>query len=185
MLKLYSTLQGELIDEIASSRCGLPPALNMLAAKNYLYARDRLRGHLPLPDFRRIAHVPTGSSSNENTFSLMKAALLAIEAALPIGCVDATSKGMWRPEFAEQWRSIVKSATGPAMLTKSTIFLEDSIGEDWIKPDVGHLRSCLPARWKAVAEASASSLAIRIILLDRSIKYGTIDRKRFSTKKKH
>lgn len=64
------------------------------------------------------------------------------------------------------------------------ILLEDMIGEDWVKPDVGHLRACLPARWKAISECSSSSLAVRITLLDRSIMYNVVDRKRFGSSKK-
>jgi len=177
-------LQNELFDEVAASRCGLPTALNMLAAKDFLQVRDRARGNLPLPDFARIAHIERAGSSNDKTFAIMKAALLAIEAALPLGSVDNTGKGPWRPDFAQQWRLMVQKAKGPAKLMRCTILLEDIISDEWMKEDVGHLRSCLPSRWKALGEASASGLAVRIILLDRAIMYGTVDRKRFSSKKR-
>jgi hypothetical protein len=168
------------------ARDGLPTTLNLLYAKDYLHARDRARGSVPLPDFARIAHAAEveNPSLSEKTFSTMKAALLAIEAALPLGCIDTRESGPWRAEFAAQWRLIVVNAGGPAALMQCVILLEDCIVEEWIKEDVGHLKTCLPARWKAVSEASPSALAIRIILLDRAIMYGNTDCKRFLSKKK-
>jgi hypothetical protein len=179
-------LQEELDGERAATRGGLPVALNLLAAKDYLYARDRARGcsTSALPDFDRVMQVKkdggesSSSSSSDVTFGLMKAALLAIECALPVGSVNTTDGGRWSEHRARQWRHLVETAPGPARLMQCTIVLEDAIGEDWVVPEVGHLRSCLPARWKAVLEATAPSLAVRILLLDRSLKYGTVDRKR-------
>merc|ERR1712151_1425953 len=113
-----------------------------------------------------------------------KAALLLIEAALPLGAVDNSNSGPWRRAIAQHWRLIVERANGPATLMRCVIVLEDTLSEEWIKPDVGHLRSCLPNRWKALAEASPASLAIRIILLDRGLMYGTVDRKRYGSKRK-
>lgn len=164
---------------------GLPSTLNSLHAKDYLHSRDRARGSAPIPDFARIVQTDVENpSSTEITFATMKAALLAIEAALPVGCICTRESGPWRHTFAVQWRLIVVNADGPAVLMQCAILLEDAISEEWVKEDVGHLRSCLPARWKAVTEASPAALAIRIILLDRSIIYGNIDGKRFSSRKK-
>jgi hypothetical protein len=176
--------QDEMLEEVACSRAGLPATLNNLVAKEFLYTKDRVRGSAPLPDFTRIAHVPVSKASNEWTFGAMKAAILAVEAALPLGSVDHSEAGLWRPEFAQKWRQIVKNAKGPGTLMRCVILLEDTITEEWLKEDIGHLRSCLPSRWRAIGEASPTALAIRIILLDRAILYGTVDRKRFAAKKK-
>jgi hypothetical protein len=165
--------------------CGLPTILNVLYANEFLHAKERARGSTILPDFALIAQ-PTSQcpSLSESTFATVKAALLAIEAALPVGCVDTRDTGPWRPEVAAQWRSIVVGVVGPVALMQCVIVLEDAISEEWMKDDVSHLRSCLPARWKAIAEASCASLAIRVILLDRAIIYNNIDAKRFNAKKK-
>lgn len=170
--------------ERASARHGLPVPLNILAAKDYLNARDRARGSTPLPDFTRIAEVRENSTPSEVTFGLMKAAALAIEAALPVGSVDNSENGVWGSRYARKWRMLVEQAKGAARLMQLVILLEDVISEEWIKPDVGHLRSCLPARWKAIGESSPSALAVRVILLDRSIMYSQIDRKRYARKAK-
>lgn len=173
------------MDERVKAPFGLPSELSMLYAKDYLFARDRARGTSPLPDFSRIAQ-PTAEkpTSSDRTFAIVKAGLLAIEAALPVGSIDTRLSGPWRPKVATQWRLSVLYASGPASLMQCVILLEDTISEEWFKEDVGYLRSCLPARWKAIAEASSASLAIRIILLDRAIMYGNIDCKRFSLRKK-
>jgi hypothetical protein len=181
---IFFITQDEMLEEVASSRSGLPTSLNGLVAREFLYTKDRVRGSAPLPDFTRIAHVRVSKSSNEWTFGAMKAALLAVEAALPLGSVDHSESGLWGPEFAQKWRQIVKTARGPGTLMRCVILLEDSITEEWLKEDIGHLRSCLPNRWRAIDEASPSALAVRIILLDRAILYGTVDRKRFGSKKK-
>jgi hypothetical protein len=173
------------LDERVKASYGLPTELSMLYAADYLFARERARGSSPLPDFARISY-PGGKKAtlSEKTFAIVKAGILAIEAALPVGCIDTRPTGPWRQKFATQWRLSVLYAAGPASLMQCVILLEDTISEEWFKEDIGYLRSCLPARWKAISEASPASLAIRIILLDRAIVYGNIDCKRFSARKK-
>jgi hypothetical protein len=177
-------VQEEMLEEAASKREGLPPALNSMEACAFLRASDRARGAALLPDFASVAKVGNGASSDCRTFAVMKAALLLIEAALPEGSMDTTSKGLWRPFVAQQWRVMVEKAESPSSLLRLVILLEDSITEEWYKTEVGHLRACLPNRWKALNEASVASLAIRIILLDRGLDYATIDKKRYVESKK-
>jgi hypothetical protein len=174
-----------LLDERAKAPYGLPTELSILYAKDYLYARDRARGSSPLPDFACVAHPgkmkPTLS---EKTLAIVKAGLLAVEAALPAGCIDTRANGPWRQKFVTQWRLSVVNAEGPAALMQCIILLEDMISEEWFKEDVGYVRSCLPARWKAILEASPASLAIRLILFDRAIVYSNVDCKRYAARKK-
>jgi hypothetical protein len=165
-------------------RGGLPASLGGMEAGSYLFAKDRARGTTPLPDFARIAHVPPNASEDLKIFATMKAAVLAIEAALPLGSVNHLDSGSWSPKFAGQWRLMVQQAEGPWNLMRCVILLEDVIGEEWIKEQIGHLRLCLPSRWKALDEACPSSLALRIFLLDRAIMYGTVDRRRYRSRSK-
>jgi hypothetical protein len=116
--------------------------------------------------------------------AIVKAGLLAVESALPVGCIDNRATGPWRHKFATQWRLSVVNAAGPAALMQCVILLEDTISEEWFKEDVGYVRSCLPARWKAISEASAASLAIRLILFDRAVIYSNVDCKRYAARKK-
>jgi hypothetical protein len=165
------------------SRDGLPPSLASLEAKPFLRARDRARGPVPLPDLGAIARVGVDATEDDKIFASSKAALLAIEAALPTGSVNNTPTGPWRQELAQQWRRTVQKAKGPWNLMRCVILLEDTINEEWIKPEIGHLRTCLPSRWKALDEASPSALAMRIFLLDRGILYDTVDKKLYKPSK--
>jgi hypothetical protein len=161
------------------SKSTFHPIIHQLAASDYLHARDRARRNDPAPDFDHINNASDVVDSS-NTLTLMKCAILTVEAALPLGSIDTSNMGNWNPKHARYWRMLVISAKGPAALMRCLILLEDLIVTEWVKVDVGYLRSCLPDRWKAVGEASASSLAIRVILLDRSLKYEKVDRKRFA-----
>ena len=177
-------VQAEMLEDEISRRYGLPPGLEDLGANSYLNSKDRVRGLLPLPPFTQIMETAPHATENEKTFEKMKAALLAIEASLPIGSVNNTAKGQWRPELASQWRLNCLHAKGPWDLMRCVILFEESINEDWVHPDIGNIRSGLPLRMKALEEASPSSLAIRITLLDKSIKYNQVDKKKYKSKKK-
>ncbi|CAB9519085.1 specific demethylase 5C [Seminavis robusta] len=171
-------VQEEMLEEAAMKKEGLPAALNNMEAFAFIRAGTRARGAVPLPDFAGIARVGVGSA-DEKTFAVLKAGVLMIESALPIGSIDVTSKGPWKPSVAQQWRLLVERAESPSDLLRLVILLEDNITEEWFKTDVGHIRACLPNRWKALSEASVASLAVRIILLDRGLDYVTIDKKRY------
>lgn len=168
-------VQEEMLEEAAAKRDGLPPALNNMEAHKYLRSQGRARGSAFLPDFATVAHTPAGASSDEQTFALLKAAVLLVELALPLGAVDVTSRGAWRPDVSKLWRVMVEEAQSSTDLMRYLIMLEDCITEQWFKQDVGHLRNCLPDRWLAIEEANVSSLAVRIQLLDRCLLYGTVD----------
>lgn len=175
-----------MLEEIANMRKkdDLPSPLTRMNANAFLRKKDRARGFVPLSDFSNVAYVKVGANSNDKVFALMKAAILLIEAALPIGAIDNTDKGPWNKETAHHWRLLVEGAQSPQTLTRCVILFEDQISDEWMEESLSHLRSCLPNRWKAVNEASASALAMRIILLDRSVKYDKVDKKRFAPKKK-
>lgn len=168
-------LQTQLFEE----RSIVPKELHFLNALTYLHAVDRARPiDAALPDFWAVA-------KTHETMDLLKTALLVMEAALPMGSIDTRENGSWRPEFSNQWRLNVLAAHGPATLMQCVIVFEDAIADDHcMKENYGHVRSCLPARWKAVLESSVSSLAVRIIMLDRSLAYGNVDKKRYAKRKK-
>jgi hypothetical protein len=165
------------------SQHGLPTSLNDLIAAGYLGAKGRARGELPVPNFERL-FCSEGKANKASVFSTMKAAVLAIEAALPAGSVDNSETGVWRRSVAEKWRFFVRRARGSVALMRCVMILEEVIAEDWLRTDVGHLRACLPFQWKAIADASPASLAIRILLLDRAVLYGTVDKVKYATPKK-
>ena len=177
-------IQDSMRKDASQYRDGLPSVLESMDALSYLHAKDRARGNSPLPDFGKIARAPPNATEDDKIFATMKAALLVIEAALPIGSVNNTDNGDWSPDLASQWRLLVQKAEGSWNLMRCAILLEDVISEDWMKEQIGHLRSCLPSRWKALDEACPSSLALRIFLLDRGIMFGTVDKRKFKTSTK-
>lgn len=153
-------------------------SLEKMSARAFLHKRNRSRGPAELPDFMEVSRVGTGSPPEEKAFATLKAALLLIEASLPLGAVDISESGPWRPDLAMEWRLMVQNARGPSSLMRCMILMEDALSPEWLDEQVGHLMSCMPIRWKAVGEASTSSLALRIFLIDQGIKYGSVDKKR-------
>ena len=152
--------------------------LQKLGATSYINKRDRARGHLCPPNFVEVCSTPKGASSGEETFAMAKTALLMIEAALPAGSVETGPRGEWRPEYSAAWRMTVMQAPGPYTLMACIYYLEESINPEWIDPHVTHVLSCLPQRWKAIREASFSSLALRVFMLDQGLDYETVEIKK-------
>lgn len=162
-----------MMEEAAASR-GIPPQLENMDAAEFVYADDRARGSAALPNFVEISKVAPWAASDERTFGLSKAAILLVEASLPEGAVDNSEDGSWSPDIASAWRAVVKSAKGPSGLIRCVILLEENIASEWMEVQYSHLLQCLPFKWKAINEASASSLALRIFLLDKAIHFDEI-----------
>jgi Bromodomain len=175
-------IQNEMILELQGNSVLVPDALKKMKAKVYLSRSDRARNKAKISDFVKVASFPPPTSSGELSFALAKAALLIIEAALPIGSIDTSPKGAWRPEVAAEWRKVVENAEGPYTLMACIFYLEEYIDPDWIDPHMTHLLSCLPQRWKAIREANCSSLCLRLAMLDQGVKYDVVDRRKFSGK---
>jgi hypothetical protein len=166
-----TSFQEELREELALVRTCIPDPLEGMKAHKFLNADNRLRGPTTIPDLVKVAKVGPSATSEETTFGILKAALLMIDAALPVGSVDDSGKGPWSPERASQWRKLVQNAAGPSSLMRCAILLEESISQEYMDMKFSHLLSCLPLRWKAIKEASVASLALRIFLFDRGINY--------------
>ena len=176
-------IQKEMMDDNIAVQNSLPDCISQMEAKSFFRSRDRVRGKEPLPDFSRIAEASPSSSAQDRTFAKCKASLLAIEAALPIGSVNNTSTGEWEPSLARQWRLAVLNAPDSWNLMRCCIVLEEAIDPEWIREGISLLQSVLPGRWRALLEATPSSLAIRIILLDRGLMYKNVDKSRYREKK--
>jgi hypothetical protein len=164
-----------MLEELVASR-GIPAPLENMTAKDFLHASDRARCSATLPDFLEISKVAPSASSDERTFGLLKAALILVEAALPLGAVDISDQGPWSTALASEWRSVVRSALGPSSLMRCVILLEECLSLEWMQPQFSHLLACMPIKWKAVNEASVSSLATRIFLIDKGVHYDKVDK---------
>ena len=169
-------VQAEMFGDTASLRDGIPHELENMVAKKFLHAKDRSRGSAPVPSFSEVARVEPTASTGKKTFGMLKAALLLMEAALPLGAVDTSAKGQWNPSLASEWRSAVKNARGPASLMRCLILLESSLSLEWVDTHYSHLISCLPIGWKAINEATVGSIALRIFLIDQGLHYDEVDK---------
>ena len=171
--------QEELLEDIVMVREGLPDTLYKLNATGFLHETDRSRGpNCPLPETKNVLVVGPGASSADKSLALLKAAILIIESALPIGAVDTNTKGLWNSKIAISWRSFVKETTNPTALMGCLVVLEDAISDKWMNPHAFYLLSCLQRHWKAVSDATISSISMRVRLLDSSLKYDFVSKSR-------
>lgn len=158
---------------------GVPKELEGLTAKKFVGAKDRARGRARPVDIFKLASLDQCKSASERMMSLVKAALLLIEASLPEGAVNTSKSGSWRPSYAAQWRKSVVNASGSYTLMACSYILEEAIHPDWMDPHAVHILSCLPQRWKAIREASLPALSLRAYLLDQALNYSMVDKTKY------
>jgi len=156
---------------LAKEPTALPQSIISLVAASFLDSPNRARDLSYMPSFGKILRTPNKISLEDEVLTELKVAVLLIEAALPAGSVKKTGKGIWKPETASYWRSMVNKATTPGDLMGCLVLLETAISKDWLRPNATHLISCLPRSWKSINEASISSISLRLWTLDQGIKY--------------
>ena len=155
---------------------GAPLDLHHMEAVKHLFAPRRARELRPptyVDDLSNTSKKAT--SSDGKMLANLKIALLLIETSFPVKLVDNSPKGHWRQERSAGWRAKVKASTGPSALMECIIMLEDVLTRGQKTPALTmngqHLLYCQPKFWKAVADATISSVATRIFLLDKAIKF--------------
>mmetsp|Transcript_18552 Transcript_18552/g.27564 ORF Transcript_18552/g.27564 Transcript_18552/m.27564 type:complete len:1268 (-) Transcript_18552:75-3878(-) len=174
--------QKQLLSAVAESSDELSPTLvAMNGFKYYDSTEDRVRVERPM-NLAAVANLPEDASIGDKAFALTKAAILIIEGALPKGSINNLPSGAWNPTFAAGWRNAVKKASGPATLLGCLFLLEESLEPDWIEEQVAHVLSCLPLKWKSIQEASVSTIALRVYLMDQGLKYDVVDKSKFRSK---
>jgi len=165
------SIQQEMIQDLQNGKLNLPKQLRGMNARRHVNSPDRARGSIRVPDFMDIARISPSSSSLEISLGVGRAGLLLIEAALPDGAVDTS----WGYSFSAAWRNVVQAATGPSTLMACAFLLEEHVDPEWMDPRMIHLLACLPQRWKAIREATVSSLCLRITMLDQCVQYDAIE----------
>jgi hypothetical protein len=146
----------------------------VMIASNHVFDPKRARGAIPQIDMSVALHINDPNSSDEKMLAKLRSALLTIESALPFGSVNTSAKGSWNPLAAAQWRKSVERATGPVGLMGAVILLENALDVDWLRSQAARLISSLPTHSKALKEVTYSSVATRVYMLDRSLKYGAV-----------
>ena len=166
------------------------PVVEKLKAFPYVTAsnrnRPRSKGRL-LPTRLRyeLRRKPLGGEraqqGEEEGLYDLKAAILTIEAALPLGCLvdvpDASRKSIkLRRDELPKWARRVEAATTAGELMEALIILEHSIDSRWrLNPFRGTYFLTMSSWAHAVKFASPSSLALRIYSLDRLLDYGRVE----------
>ena len=149
-----------------------PPALKSMFAFQYLNAKKRARStSATKTEIFECALPRQCASHREMLLGHLKSALLLIESALPRGSVGSSGNGSWTAESAALWRNFVKDAQGPESLMRCVLLLEDAINPDWLHSQATQLYACIPKQYRAMSEVSLPSIALRVSILDRCLKY--------------
>ena len=146
-------------------------SLEQLKASKFIDSPNRASQFAPFMNFQDIMRHRSSDSTCDKTLGLMRCATLIIEAALPSGSVNTSLDGAWHQNKSSYWRSLVKKADNPGSLMGCIILLEKALSTEWLRPNASHLLACLPRPWKAINDATVSSIALRLLVLDRGIKY--------------
>ncbi len=159
---------------MATQKTAVPSAIQELQAVAFLDSPNRARMFSPVMNYSKLMETSssTTTTTDNHTLALLRCATLIIEAALPAGSVDSSINGFWKAQTSLYWRSMVVKAETPGCLMGCIILLENALSTDWLRPNAEHLLGCLPRPWKAINDASVSSIALRLLVLDRGIKYG-------------
>mmetsp|Transcript_29526 Transcript_29526/g.49869 ORF Transcript_29526/g.49869 Transcript_29526/m.49869 type:complete len:880 (+) Transcript_29526:28-2667(+) len=150
---------------------------------------------------REAATVEVVRLSVTDELSVLKAALLLVQAALPLGSMDeaedrwgrgpvspvpyfetmalsdsATGGGAANqgPAFLNAWRHAVMSASSPALLMECQLMLEYSVRTAWLKSTGAKLMTCLPSRSQAIRGPTLGLVATRLWSLDKAVRYDKV-----------
>lgn len=141
-----------------------PPAvLQTLLAYKFMNETGRACGTRPRMTF----------SDCESAISQLRTAMLMVEAALPYGAID-DSDDRWGEDFVVPWREAVAVASDAISLMQCQLMLEYGIRTSWLKPAGLKMFSCLPSRVQCARNATCGLVAIRVWVLDMTIKYEQI-----------
>ena len=157
-------------------------ALSRLRAADYITHADR---HI----VNRRRELVTEISRSESEFIAVKALLLTVYLALPMGAIvmgpeeedkrndifghiaEATG---WNSNLDQTWRGCVLEASSPAVLMECVLVLEFYISNAWLMSPENKLLAALPAHHFAVRGVTNSSVALRIFCLDKCLEYDRI-----------
>jgi len=157
----------------SSSQPATLQSLDRINAVKHLNAPGRARGDAKPHPLEVALKVRDPNSSLEKQLAKLRATLLVIEAAMPEGAVRSEGKkASWIPSIAAQWRKNVEVADGPSALMRCVICLECALDSEWLREASLKIIANNPTHSKALQAANLSSVAIRIYLLDRGIKFG-------------
>ena len=184
-----------------ATKSGPSEALIRLNAWTWLLQADR---RILVPRIKRSILQMKIQRSHINEFEYVRAALLAVFAALPMGCLppiivedrkssnnkktaaalaaeiemrgeDITEAAGWTEELEALWYDVVTGATVPLQLMEAVLLLESCITKSKWYSDLGQrLMSTLPAPHAALRCVTLPTVALRIFSLDRALCYDKV-----------
>lgn len=171
-----------IVVEAENISCGPACALSRLRATDYITHADR---HVVSKRRELMSEI----NRSESEFVAVKALLLTVYLALPMGAVlmgpeeedkrndmfghiaEATG---WNSNLDQTWRGCVLEAASPAMLMECLLILEYYINKAWLTAPANKLLAALPNHHFAVRCVTNSSVALRIFCLDKCLAYDRI-----------
>lgn len=176
--------------EARSIRCGIPDALDRLAANKFLQAEHRQvysgRGQLlqvvrnPQDEATAVKAalltlflaLPNGSLSGDAASeSVTSRGRLNKEESLLAGLLEATS---WNSVLEQSWCGMVMNASSPTTLMECLLVLEFYITKGWLTASHSKLFQALPSSHFALRCCTYSSVAMRVYCLDKVIAYDKV-----------
>jgi hypothetical protein len=115
----------------------------------------------------------TFSDASSSDVALLRSAMLMIEMALPLGAVDEADD-RWGDNFVVAWRQAVVACSDVTGLMQCQIMLEYGVRTAWLKPAGLKLFSCMPSRALCMRSPSIGLVAMRIWLLDLTVRYDKV-----------
>jgi hypothetical protein len=133
--------------------------------------------------------------------SILKAAMLMVQAAFPLGSMDESEDRWGRgavspvpyfesmalsdantgggaanqgPAFLNAWRHAVTNASTPAQLMECQLVLEFGVRTAWLKSTGAKLMTCLPSRSQAIRGSTLGLVATRLWCLDKAVRYDKV-----------
>jgi hypothetical protein len=101
----------------------------------------------------------------------LKAALLLVESALPIGSVDENGEDKWGLNFDVCWRSAVCTAETPRELMQCQLLLEHGVRSTWLQERRGKVMASFPSRTQSMRLATLGLVAARLWAFDGALRY--------------
>ena len=99
----------------------------------------------------------------------VRAALLLVESALPLG-----AKAAWSSENSIMRSRRLEMASTPLELVELVLMLEDELQTNWLRAHWFSMRACVPNRTYLIQHPTCSWVALLVWLLDRALIYNKV-----------
>ena len=107
-----------------------------------------------------------------NPLGMVRAALLTVEAAIPVQAFDESDERWGKtPLFVHAWHEAVAQAKDATDIMGCIIMLEHSVKSAWISAQGIKLQACMPSRGVSMRKATVGLVATRLWAFDAGLKF--------------